>query len=123
MVLLIVVALVGLLTCQPAHARRARGNSTAYCLTSRMANGVPTAVGQADARAAGYLGTVATPRPGRAGSLPLGTVVSVSAGPYGAGLYLVTDRIGWGSQLDYSMPGDCFGARQWGRRHVQVLAA
>lgn len=121
-VLLITLALVGLPASQPAHARRARGNSTAYCLTSRMANGVPTGAGQAAARAAGYLGTVATPRPGRAGSLPLGTVVTVSAGPYGAGQYLVTDRIGWGSQLDYSMPGDCAGARQWGRRHVQVVA-
>lgn len=121
----VLLAALGLLlgAAPAADAHRARGNSTAYCLTGRMANGLATAAGQVAARAAGYLGTVATPRPGRAGSWALGTVLTTSAGPYGAGQYLVTDRIGHSSQLDYAMPGDCRGARQWGRRHVSVLAA
>lgn len=101
---------------QPAHA--AAGNSTAYCLVGR-GGWVHTA--QRTARDAGHLGVVAVPRPGRAGHLPMGVVVSVSAGPYGAGTYVVADRIGWGSQLDFAMPGDCRGARRWGRRQVVVV--
>lgn len=117
--LVLLVALCALLlpSCPQAAAARARGNSTAYCLVGR-GGWVYTA--QANARAAGHRGMVAVPRPGRAGHLPMGSVVSVSAGPYGAGTYVVGDRIGWGSQLDYAMPGDCRGARAWGRRQVAV---
>lgn len=118
---LFVALALSLSLCERQPAAAAGGNSTAYCLSGRMANGVTTAAGQTDARAQGYLGTVAVPRPGRVASLPLGVVVETSAGPYGAGRYLVTDRIGRGSQLDYSMPGDCRGARVWGRRNVSVV--
>lgn len=102
---------------QPAVAR-ARGNSTAYCLVGR---GGWVYAAQATARADGHLGVVAVPRPGRVGHLPMGSVVSVSAGPYGAGTYVVGDRIGWGSQLDFAMPGDCRGALRWGRQQVAVV--
>lgn len=58
-----------------------------------------------------------------ANAWPLGTVLHVSDSPYGPGLFTVEDRIGHGSQLDFAMPGDCTGAREWGRRTVQVEVA
>lgn len=81
-------------------------SSTAYCLTGTMASGRRT-----------YRRAVA------ANAWPLGTVLEVSAGPYGPGRYTVADRIGHGSQLDFAMPGDCAGARAWGRRSVSVHVA
>lgn len=80
-------------------------SSTAYCDTGLMANGHRT-----------YRGAVAGPRH----AWPLGTRLRVSDSPYGAGIFTVTDRIGHGSQLDFAMPGDCAGARRWGRRTVQA---
>lgn len=77
--------------------------STAYCLTGTMANGERV-----------YRGAVAANR------WPLGTRVWVSDSPYGAGTFEVADRIGHSSQLDFGMPGDCAGARQWGRRTIRV---
>ena len=81
-------------------------NSTAYCETGLMANGHHT-----------HRGAVAANR------WPLGTVLRVSDSPYGPGLFTVEDRYGWGTQLDFSMPGDCAGARAWGRRIVRVVVA
>jgi 3D (Asp-Asp-Asp) domain-containing protein len=104
---------------RPTYAHQ-RGNSTAYCLQGR-GGWVHTAV--ATARAAGHQGMVAVPRPGRAGHYPMGTVLVLSAGPAGAGTYVVGDRIGRGSQVDFAMPGDCRGARLWGRRTVAVTQA
>jgi 3D (Asp-Asp-Asp) domain-containing protein len=51
---------------------------------------------------------------------PLGTHLRVSDSPFGPGVFVVEDRIGWGSELDFSMPGDCAGANRWGRRRVSV---
>lgn len=78
-------------------------NSTAYCETGLMANGHRT-----------FRGAVAANR------YPLGTRLRVSDSPYGPGVFVVADRIGHGSSLDYAMPGDCAGARRWGRRDVRV---
>jgi hypothetical protein len=105
----------------PAHdqaprASRSRGpalptgtgtliNSTAYCETGLMANGHRT-----------YRGAVAANR------YPLGTRLRVSDSPYGPGIFRVADRIGHGSELDFAMPGDCGGARAWGRRDVRAAA-
>lgn len=81
-----------------------RLESTAYCLTGRMANGQNT-----------YRGAVAANR------WPLGTRLLVSSSPAGVGTRVtVTDRIGHGSSLDFALPGDCAGARSWGRRTVTV---
>lgn len=74
-------------------------SSTAYCLTGRMANGQRT-----------HRGAVAS------NDYPLGTRLRVSDGPYGPGVFTVEDRIGHGTQLDFAMPGDCDGARRYGRR-------
>lgn len=76
-------------------------SSTAYCLTGRMASGKRV-----------YRGAVAS------NDYPLGTRLRVSDSPWGAGVFTVEDRIGHGTQLDFSMPGDCAGARRWGRRTV-----
>jgi 3D (Asp-Asp-Asp) domain-containing protein len=78
-------------------------NSTAYCETGLMADGHHT-----------YRGAVAANR------WPLGTTLRVSDSPYGPGLYRVADHYGHGTQLDFAMPGDCDGARTWGRRDVRV---
>lgn len=80
-------------------------SSTAYCLTGTMANGQAV-----------YRGAVAGNR------WPLGTRLQVSDSPYGPGIFTVADRIGHGSELDFAMPGDCPGARSWGRRTVTVEA-
>lgn len=81
-------------------------SSTAYCETGLMANGHRT-----------HRGAVAANR------WPLGTRLHVTDSPYGPGIFTVEDRIGWGSDLDFAMPGDCEGARTWGRHpvHAQVL--
>lgn len=90
----------------PAEASPVDGQrveSTAYCLTSNMADGEPARRGAV------------------AGNLwPLGTVLEVSDSPWGPGRFTVEDRIGSGSQLDFAMPGDCAGALDWGRRPVSV---
>lgn len=78
-------------------------SSTAYCETGLMANGDHT-----------YRGAVAGNR------WKLGTRVHVTDSPYGPGIFTVTDRIGHGSELDFAMPGDCAGARTWGRRSIRV---
>lgn len=67
-----------------------------------MANGQPA-----------YRGAVA------ANGWPLGTRLRVSPSPVGEEV-VVADRVGAGSQLDFALPGDCAGARAWGRRAVVV---
>lgn len=76
--------------------------STAYCLNGRMADGTMV----------------------RAGSiahngLPLGTHVTVYPSPTGRRRFVVRDRIGWGTQLDFWLPS-CAQALTWGRRVVHV---
>lgn len=91
-------------------ARGPRVSSTAYCLTGRMSSGRRT-----------YVGAVAGVRRGHGGPyFPLGTRVRVSDSPWGPGVFTVEDRIGHGSQLDFAMPGNCKGARRWGRRPITV---
>lgn len=77
-------------------------SSTAYCLTGAMADGSPARAGAVAANA-----------------WPLGTRLRVSPSPVGE-VVVVEDRIGSGSQLDFALPGDCAGARAWGRRAVSV---
>ena len=79
-------------------------SSTAYCETGLMANGQRA-----------YRGAVA------ANHVPLGTRLHVSDSPYGPGWFTVADRYGHGTQLDFAMPGDCTGARAWGRRAIKIL--
>jgi 3D (Asp-Asp-Asp) domain-containing protein len=68
-----------------------------------------------------YVGAVAGVRKGRRGPyFPLGTRVRVSDSPWGPGVFTVADRIGHGSELDFAVPGNCRGARRWGRRAVTV---
>jgi 3D (Asp-Asp-Asp) domain-containing protein len=52
--------------------------------------------------------------------LPLGTRIRVSRSPLGRRrAFVVSDRIGYGSQLDFWTPS-CAKARAWGRRTVRV---
>jgi 3D (Asp-Asp-Asp) domain-containing protein len=67
--------------------------STAYCLSGTMADGTPV-----------QAGSVAN------NFLPLGTRVTVSASPAQTRRYVVRDRIGWGTQLDFWTPS-CATAR------------
>lgn len=88
-----------------------RVSSTAYCATGTMANGHRT-----------HVGAVAGVRFGHGGPyFPMGARVRVSDSPWGPGVFTVEDRIGHGSQLDFAMPGDCRGARRWGRHPVTVV--
>jgi 3D (Asp-Asp-Asp) domain-containing protein len=80
--------------------------STSYCETGLMANGRRT-----------HQGAVA------ANTWPLGTRLRVSDSPYGPGTFTVEDRYGWGTSLDFAVPGDCARARAWGRRDVRVEVA
>jgi 3D (Asp-Asp-Asp) domain-containing protein len=76
--------------------------STAYCLLGTMADGTFT-------------------RPGTVASnhYPLGTHVTISPAPTRRRRYVVRDRIGWGTELDFWSP-TCWAAIQWGRRVVRI---
>ena len=59
----------------------------------------------------------------RAGSVamnrhPLGTRIYVPRGFFGRKRFVVRDRIGWGSELDFWAP-NCGMSGAWGRRHVE----
>ena len=77
-------------------------SSTAYCLTGTMADGSLTR-----ARSVAHNG------------FPLGTRLSISPSPTGRRRFVVRDRIGWGTELDFWLPS-CLWARSWGRRVVHV---
>ena len=52
-------------------------------------------------------------------NLPLGTKITTARrGPDGRRRYIVRDRIGWGSELDFWVPS-CERARRWGRRDMK----
>lgn len=77
-------------------------SSTAYCLNGRMADGTQTRPGSIAHN--GYA---------------LGTKVTVWPSPTGRRRFIVRDRIGWGTQLDFWLP-TCRAALSWGRRVVHV---
>jgi 3D (Asp-Asp-Asp) domain-containing protein len=76
--------------------------STAYCLSGVMADGTSV-----------RSGSVAE------NTLRLGTAIEVSAAPSPARRFVVRDRIGWGTQLDFWVPS-CSDALRWGRRVVRI---
>lgn len=76
--------------------------STGYCLNGTMADGSWTRTGSVAHN--GY---------------PLGTRLWISPSPTGARRFVVRDRIGWGTQLDFWLPS-CSWAISWGRRVVRV---
>jgi 3D (Asp-Asp-Asp) domain-containing protein len=76
--------------------------STAYCLGGTMADG-------SHVRA----GSVAS------NNYPLGTHLIINNSPTGRRHWIVRDRIGWGTQLDFWVP-TCWKARKWGRRAVRI---
>lgn len=76
--------------------------STAYCLSGTMADGTGV-----------RWGSVAS------NQYPLGTVLEVRPAPAGQRRWVVRDRIGWGTQLDFWMPS-CGAALGWGRRTVRI---
>lgn len=80
-----------------------RLNSTAYCLTGRMANGQYA-----------HDGAVAV------NNVPFGTRYHVHTGPLAGRTFVVKDRVGWGSEFDVAMPGRCQDARNYGRRTITV---
>lgn len=77
-------------------------SSTSYCLQGTMADGTPV-------------------RPGSVANneYPLGTQLWISPSPTGQRHFVVRDRIGWGTQLDFWTP-TCGRALNWGRRLVAV---
>lgn len=81
--------------------------STAYCLRGTMADGSRT-----------------RRRSVAMNSLPLGTRIRLVGQSFHNGLriFVVRDRIGWGTQLDFWSP-TCAAARMWGRRtvHFRVI--
>ncbi len=92
---------------QPEAARAAaparRVTSTAYCHTGAMASGRPTYAGAAAMNGA-----------------PLGSRYQVLTGPRAGETFVVEDRIGGGSEFDIAYPGDCPGARMYGRRVISI---
>lgn len=76
--------------------------STAYCLSGTMADGSGVRAGSVAHN--GY---------------PLGTRIAVSPPFYGRRRFVVRDRIGWGTELDFWI-SSCAAARSWGRRSVRV---
>jgi len=76
--------------------------STGYCLRGVMADGTWT-----------------RPASIAHNAYPLGTKVTVRPSPTGRRRYIVRDRIGWGTQLDFWTP-TCAAAIAWGRRTVRV---
>lgn len=99
----IAAALAGLLHPASSDARLDVhvASSTAYCDHGTMADGSWT-----------RLGSVASNRH------PLGTRITLTRrGPGGRRHWIVRDRIGWGSDLDFWMP-TCSAAITWGRRHI-----
>jgi len=76
--------------------------STAYCLTGTMADGTGVRAGSVASN-----------------QYPLGTVLEVRPSPSGRRLWVVRDRIGWGTELDFWV-SSCARAIAWGRRTVRV---
>lgn len=76
--------------------------STAYCLSGQMADGTGVRAGSVAHN--GY---------------PLGTHLTISPSPTGRRRFVVRDRIGWGTELDFWVPS-CWTARTWGRQNVSV---
>lgn len=93
---------LSLLLVSVSNAGVMRVQSTAYCLSGRMADGSYV-----------RLGSVAM------NILPLGKKIRVSRSPTGIRTNVVRDRIGWGTQLDFWV-SSCAQARAWGRRMVTV---
>lgn len=88
----------------PAPAEAMTVGSTSYCLQGTMADGSYT-----------RWGSVAS------NLHPLGTRIKVTrprGGFFGMKRFVVRDRIGWGSQLDF-WHASCAGSRAWGRRTVR----
>lgn len=52
--------------------------------------------------------------------LPLGTRIKVLDGPFAGQTFVVKDRIGWGSQLDFYL-GDVAACYEYGRRVVRIV--
>lgn len=92
-----ITALFSIMLVSSAEAR-VRVESTAYCLTGTMADGTYTR----DRSVANNF-------------YPLGTKLTIRPGFRGKIWFVVRDRIGWGSQLDFWSPS-CYSARQYGRR-------
>lgn len=76
--------------------------STAYCDTGTMADGSYT-----------------RPSSVASNSYPLGTHLRIWPSPTGQRRFVVRDRIGWGSELDFWL-SSCSAARAWGRRPVHI---
>lgn len=79
-------------------------SSTAYCETGRMADGEYAHDGAVSSKV-----------------LPRGSSWRVLDGPLEGRTFVVEDT-GPGAYFDVSMPGDCDGARAYGRRSIQIEA-
>lgn len=95
--------LLTIATLAVAHATASIAvDTTAYCQTGRTASGQWT-------------------RPGIAAAnwLRLGTRIRISPPAFGRSLFVVMDRIGWGTSLDL-WTTSCSAALQYGRRLERV---
>jgi 3D (Asp-Asp-Asp) domain-containing protein len=77
-------------------------SSTSYCLHGTMADGTGVRAGSVAHN--GYR---------------LGTRLTISPAPGGRRRWVVRDRIGWGTELDFWQPS-CSAAIAWGRRTVRI---
>lgn len=100
--LVALAAFMGWVSAAPATSPVLRAHSTSYCLTGIMANGQRVRAG-----------SVAMNRH------PLGTRIRLVGQTFGGRRYFVVrDRIGWGSELDFWSPS-CAASFAWGRRAVR----
>lgn len=87
-----------------ADAEARTMGSTSYCLNGRMADGSWTRAGSAASN-----------------RHPLGTRIRLTGRSfYGRRIFVIRDRIGWGSSLDLWAPS-CGMSRSWGRRTVSYV--
>lgn len=108
---------------RPAHARKSDSNRPQPAVTAAAIG--PDGwrrLGTLDVTAYCYTGSRTAsgvwPEPGQVATLtaiPFGTRLRLAH----LGTYTVTDRIGWGSDIDVYFPS-CADARQFGRRHLTV---
>ena len=104
--ILLTLFLVWLQYVAAAEARPAdfRAESTAYCLTGRMSDGSYTRL-----------------RSAASNRHPLGTKIRVTSrrpGPLGLRRFVIRDRIGYGSELDFWTPSCSYALNRYGRRVV-----
>ena len=77
-------------------------SSTSYCQGTRTASGIAVGFGQVASN-----------------QFPFGTRLLIETGTFAGETFTVTDRIGYGSELDFYQ-GSCSAAISYGRQYIEV---